>query len=66
MSVDFEAVARELVDARESGKPCAPLRGRLLPEGEVTSAYLVQQLQVRQWLQRGHRRVGAKIGLTSR
>lgn len=63
---DYEAAARDLVAARESGKPCPPLRGRLLPEGDVTSAYVVQQLQVRQWLQRGHRRVGAKIGLTSR
>ncbi|MER7458361.1 fumarylacetoacetate hydrolase family protein [Micromonospora sp. NPDC126480] len=66
MSVDYEAAARELTDARESGKPCPPLRGRLLPEGDVTSAYLVQQLQVREWLRRGHRRIGAKIGLTSR
>lgn len=66
MSVDYETAARELTEARESGKPCAPLRGRLLPERDVTSAYLVQQLQVREWLRRGHRRVGAKIGLTSR
>ncbi|MEH0975333.1 fumarylacetoacetate hydrolase family protein [Micromonospora sp. CPCC 205546] len=66
MSVDYEAVAGELIEARESGKPCPPLRGRLLPEGDITSAYLVQQLQVRKWLQRGRRRVGAKTGLTSR
>ncbi|MDT0530348.1 fumarylacetoacetate hydrolase family protein [Micromonospora sp. DSM 115977] len=62
----IELAADELLQARESGTPCPPLRGRLLPEGDVTSAYLVQQLQVRQWLQRGQRRVGAKVGLTSR
>ncbi|MGN9777966.1 2-keto-4-pentenoate hydratase [Micromonospora sp. H33] len=66
MTVDYELAARELTEARESGKPCPPLRGRLLPEGDVTSAYLVQQVQVREWLRRGYRRVGAKIGLTSR
>ncbi|MEV4480322.1 2-keto-4-pentenoate hydratase [Micromonospora coxensis] len=66
MTVDIEAANRELAEARTSGKPCAPLRGRLLPEGDVESAYRVQQLQARAWQGRGERRVGAKIGLTSR
>ncbi|WP_405099881.1 2-keto-4-pentenoate hydratase [Micromonospora sp. NBC_01412] len=66
MSVDIEAANRELAEARSSGKPCPPLRGRLLPEGDVESAYRVQQLQTRAWQGRGERRVGAKIGLTSR
>lgn len=66
MSVDIEGAARELAAVRHGRKPCAPLRGRLLPEGDVESAYRVQQLQVRQWLDRGDRRIGAKIGLTSR
>ncbi|WP_432955217.1 2-keto-4-pentenoate hydratase [Micromonospora haikouensis] len=66
MTVDIEAAARELTEARASGKPCPPLRGRLLPEGDVASAYLVQQRQARAWHGRGERRVGAKIGLTSR
>lgn len=66
MTVDYETAARELIVARESGRPCPPLRGRLIPDGDVDSAYLVQQAQVRQWLGGGHRRVGAKIGLTSR
>ncbi|MFI7573800.1 2-keto-4-pentenoate hydratase [Micromonospora sp. NPDC049497] len=65
MTSDLEAAARELAEARESGKPCPPLRGRLLSEGDVASAYLVQQVQVREWLRHGHRRVGAKIGLTN-
>ncbi|RIV31359.1 2-keto-4-pentenoate hydratase [Micromonospora radicis] len=63
---DIESAARELAAAREHGKPCPPLRGRLLPEGDVAAAYEVQQHQVRQWLADGQRRVGAKIGLTSR
>ncbi|RGC66453.1 2-oxopent-4-enoate hydratase [Micromonospora sp. MW-13] len=63
---DIELAAGELLQARESGKPCPPLRGRLLPEGDVASAYRVQQHQVRRWLDAGHRRTGAKIGLTSR
>lgn len=63
--IDIEAAARELATARHEGKPCPPLRGRLLPEGDVEAAYRVQQFQVRQWLDQGYRRVGAKIGLTS-
>ncbi|RKN42123.1 2-keto-4-pentenoate hydratase [Micromonospora endolithica] len=65
MTPDLEAAARELTAARESGKPCPPLRGRLLPDGDVDAAYRVQQAQVGEWLRRGHRRVGAKIGLTN-
>ncbi|GIJ80537.1 2-keto-4-pentenoate hydratase [Micromonospora phaseoli] len=64
--IDFESAAQELTEARETGKPCPPLRGRLIPAGDVGSAYRVQQLQVREWLAAGQRRVGAKIGLTSR
>ncbi|WP_319461812.1 2-keto-4-pentenoate hydratase [Micromonospora sp. RTP1Z1] len=63
---DLETAARELDAARESGTPCPPLRGRLLPEGDVESAYQVQQLQAQARWDRGERRVGAKIGLTSR
>ncbi|MCG5451048.1 MULTISPECIES: 2-keto-4-pentenoate hydratase [Micromonospora] len=66
MEADIEGANRELADARSTGKPCAPLRGRLLPEGDVEAAYRVQQLQARAWQGRGERRVGAKIGLTSR
>ncbi|MFF5181739.1 2-keto-4-pentenoate hydratase [Micromonospora sp. NPDC000316] len=66
MKADIEAANRELDEARDTGKPCPPLRGRLLPEGDVESAYRVQQLQARAWQGRGERRVGAKIGLTSR
>ncbi|RLP93402.1 2-keto-4-pentenoate hydratase [Micromonospora sp. BL4] len=66
MKADIEAANRELAEARTTGKPCPPLRGRLLAEGDVESAYRVQQLQSRAWQGQGERRVGAKIGLTSR
>ncbi len=63
---DVAAAAAELDVAREKGQPCPPLRGRLLPAGDVEAAYQVQRHQVRRWLAGGGRRVGAKIGLTSR
>ncbi len=57
--------ARILRDAYDSGKPCRPLRGELIPEGDVDTAYAVQQAQVDTWTAEGRRLVGAKIGLTS-
>jgi 2-keto-4-pentenoate hydratase len=66
MTVNIERAAEVLRDAYDSGKPCPPLRGELLPEGDVDSAYAVQQAQVRRWTADGRRPVGAKIGLTSR
>jgi 2-keto-4-pentenoate hydratase len=66
VSVDLERAAQVLRDAYDSGKPCPPLRGELLPEGDIASAYAVQQAQVRRWTATGRRPVGAKIGLTSR
>ncbi|GAB3151792.1 2-keto-4-pentenoate hydratase [Micromonospora sonneratiae] len=66
MTVDIERAAQALTEARRHRKPCPPLRGRLLSEADVASAYQVQQFQVRRWLDRGCRQVGAKIGLTSR
>jgi 2-keto-4-pentenoate hydratase len=66
MTVDVEGVAQVLLDAYDSGKPCPPLRGALLPVGDIETAYAVQQAQVRRWTAEGRRPVGAKIGLTSR
>lgn len=63
---DIERAATVLREAYESGQPCPPLRGSLLPEGDVDSAYAVQRAQVRRWVAEGRRPVGAKIGLTSR
>jgi 2-keto-4-pentenoate hydratase len=62
---DIEGAAEVLLDAYATGVPCPPLRGRLLPEGDVDAAYAVQQAQVRRWVADGRRPIGAKIGLTS-
>ncbi|MFS8497159.1 MAG: fumarylacetoacetate hydrolase family protein [Micromonosporaceae bacterium] len=59
------AAVAELRDARRTGVPCPPLRDRLVPSGDVATAYEVQAEQVRQWVAEGRRVVGAKIGLTS-
>jgi 2-keto-4-pentenoate hydratase len=63
--VSVEQAAQELLKAYESGVPCAPLRERLLPIGDVAVAYEVQRAQVGQWIAGGRRPVGAKVGLTN-
>lgn len=64
---DVERAAQVLREAYETGKPCPPLRDGLLPAGDIEAAYAVQQAQVLRWtVADGRRRVGAKIGLTSR
>ncbi|MFV2099379.1 2-keto-4-pentenoate hydratase [Micromonospora sp. LOL_014] len=65
MNVDIEAAAAALTGAYDTGVPCAPLRDRLLPVGDVAAAYTVQRGLVAGWTGAGRRRVGAKIGLTS-
>jgi 2-keto-4-pentenoate hydratase len=56
--------ADTLYDAERSGVPCSPVRS-LLAEGDVTSAYAVQRMNVERRLHEGRRVVGRKIGLTS-
>ncbi|ETK30675.1 2-keto-4-pentenoate hydratase [Microbispora sp. ATCC PTA-5024] len=65
MTVDIEQAASVLREAYDTATPCPPLRGGLLPEGDVDTAYAVQQAQVRHWTREGRRPVGAKIGLTN-
>lgn len=57
--------AERLWRARESGVPCDPIRD-LLPAGNVTTAYAVQQINTDKDLALGRRLVGRKIGLTAR
>ena len=54
-----------LREAYRTGVPCPPLRSRLLPEGDVATAYQVQRAMAAGWVGHGRRLVGAKIGLTS-
>jgi 2-keto-4-pentenoate hydratase len=61
-----EAAAAELTEAYRTGVPCPPLRERLIPAGDVDTAYAVQRAQVERWGSAGRRLVGAKVGLTAR
>jgi 2-keto-4-pentenoate hydratase len=58
------AAAARLLDAAARGVPCAPVRG-LLAAATVDDAYAVQSL-VHEATGTGRRRLGRKIGLTSR
>lgn len=62
MSVVTETSER-ILEAYETGKPIAPVRGRI---GDVSAAYAVQQASVDVWLARGRTIAGRKIGLTSK
>ncbi|MFY1632716.1 2-keto-4-pentenoate hydratase [Solwaraspora sp. WMMB335] len=63
--VDIEAAVAALTEAYDTGSPCPPVRDRLLPAGDVDTAYAVQRAMTAGWADTGRRRVGAKIGLTS-
>jgi 2-keto-4-pentenoate hydratase len=65
VDADVEAAVAAVLGAYDTGVPCAPLRDRLLPAGDVAAAYAVQRATVAGWTVAGRRRVGAKIGLTS-
>lgn len=56
--------AASLAGAARTLAPCAPVRA-LFDEGDVESAYAVQQFNVRRALAAGRRITGRKIGLTS-
>lgn len=65
MSVDLEAIARQLLTAEETRKTIEPLTSQF--EGfDVDTAYRVQLLGVKMKVQMGRKVVGKKIGLTSR
>jgi 2-keto-4-pentenoate hydratase len=57
-------VAALLEKAARTGAACPPVR-TLLDDGDLETAYAVQQLNVRRALDAGRRIVGRKIGLTS-
>lgn len=61
----IEDASRILREAQEAGVPCAPLR-MLLPEGDLETAYAVQDLNVSHRVDGGGRIVGRKIGLTAK
>lgn len=63
--MSVEKAVDELAEAYRTGVPCPPLRSRLIPEGDLATAYQVQRTQVERWAAAGRRVVGAKVGLTS-
>lgn len=66
--VQDQAIADQLWEAQEVGKPCPPLRDLLAsdtPEHQTLRAYAIQQQNIQRQLLMGRRVVGRKIGLTS-
>lgn len=61
----IETTAARLRDAYAPGKPIPPIRDGF-PEGDLKSAYAIQQANMRFWLANGRRAVGRKIGLTAK
>ena len=61
----IENLAVALRTAGETGNACVPIRTSLI-EGDVDSAYAVQETNTKFWLDSGRRLVGRKIGLTSK
>lgn len=57
------AAAGRLFDAHRNGKPCAPVRD--LIGLDLDTAYAVQDLNTKKFMDQGRRLVGRKIGLTS-
>jgi 2-keto-4-pentenoate hydratase len=57
--------AERLREASRTARPCAPVRD-LLGTSDLASAYAVQRANVERALAAGARRIGRKIGLTSR
>ncbi|WP_293573070.1 2-oxo-hept-4-ene-1,7-dioate hydratase [Phaeobacter sp.] len=60
-----QAAARTLLQAERTGSQCA-LLSRSYPDMTLEDAYAVQQALVHQKLSEGRRKIGWKIGLTSR
>lgn len=61
----IQVAADRLLEAQQSGVPCAPIRDMLV-EGDLDAAYAVQEINTGRALAAGRVLVGRKIGLTSR
>lgn len=61
----IQQASARILQAYASGKAATPVRD-ILPEGDLTAAYAVQDLNTAHWVAGGRRLVGRKIGLTSR
>jgi 2-keto-4-pentenoate hydratase len=56
--------AERLRTAYVTREPCAPVR-EVIAAGDVATAYALQEINTRLWIDQGRRLVGRKIGLTS-
>lgn len=61
----IDQAVKMLREARDSGKPCAPVRD-ILPEMDIDAAYAVQEKISAALVKAGNRRTGRKIGLTAK
>ena len=61
---EHHEAAKMLRQAAESGHPCAPVR-HLVGSQDIDAAYAIQRVNNQERIQKGHRPVGSKIGLTS-
>ncbi len=61
----IEAAAKKLRDARETGKPCAPLN-KDIPADDLEAGYAIQDINTDLWIADGRRLVGRKTGLTAK
>lgn len=62
---NIKLAAEKIRQVYDSGEACSPVRD-LLPEGCIKSAYAVQQINTKYWVDQGRRIVGVKAGLTSK
>jgi 2-keto-4-pentenoate hydratase len=60
---DQRSVANTLLGALKTARPCGPVRDLL--EGDLDSAYQVQELIIQSRVSTRNRRVGRKVGLTA-
>ena len=58
------AAAKTILGAYQAGRPIPPVRD-MLPQADIDTAYLVQNLNTEEWIAQGRRLVGRKIGLTA-
>lgn len=65
MPLDETELAARLYDARQQARPITPIREEFGADG-IEAAYRIQRVNIERRLKDGARRVGRKIGLTSK
>jgi len=65
MSTAEEILAKRLFDARRTAMPISAIRGEMTA-GDIPAAYRIQKANIERLVAAGARRVGRKIGLTSK